>query len=152
MTSELHERLQQLPGLDRRALLDLWLELFGRPAHQGLRREILVPILAYRMQEKALGGLKPSTCNRLRRLAAEFAESSKSLSALSPRMKAGTRIVREWQGQLHEVSVLDSGFEYQNQRCRSLSEIARKITGVRWSGPAFFRLNGTRLVRSQRDD
>jgi hypothetical protein len=55
-------------------------------------------------------------------------------------MKAGTRIVREWQGQLHEVSVLDSGFEYQNQRFRSLSEIARQITGTRWSGPLFFGL------------
>jgi len=140
MSTELHERLQQLLGLDRKDLLGLWLELFGKPAHRGLRREMLVPILAYRMQEKVLGGLKPSTCNRLRRLAAEFADSSKSLSALSSRMKAGTRIVREWQGQLHEVSVLDSGFEYQGQSFRSLSEIARQITGTRWSGPLFFGL------------
>jgi hypothetical protein len=140
MSNGLHERLQQLPGLDRKGLLDLWLELFGEPAHKALRREMLVPILAYRMQEKLLGGLKPSTCKRLRRLAAEFADSSKSLSAPSPRMKAGTRIVREWQGQLHEVSVLDSGFEYQDQRFRSLSEIARQITGTRWSRPLFFGL------------
>jgi len=101
---------------------------------------MLVPILAYRMQEKALGGLKPSTCKRLRRLAEEFAISSNSLPAPSLRMKAGTRIVREWQGQLHEVSVLDSGFEYLGQRFRSLSEIARQVTGTRWSGPLFFGL------------
>jgi hypothetical protein len=140
MNAELQEQLKQLPGLDRKALLDLWLKLFGKPAHQQLRREMLVPILAYRMQEKALGGLKPSTCKRLHRLAEEFTTHPKSLSVPSLRMKAGTRIVREWQGQLHEVSVLDTGFEYQGQHFRSLSEIARQITGTRWSGPLFFGL------------
>jgi Protein of unknown function (DUF2924) len=54
------------------------------------------------------------------------------------RPKAGTRIVREWQGRLHEVSVLENGFEYGGRTYRSLSEIAREITGTRWSGPAFF--------------
>jgi hypothetical protein len=92
MSTELHERLQQLLGLDRKDLLGLWLELFGKPAHRGLRREMLVPILAYRMQEKVLGGLKPSTCKRLRRLAEEFAASSKPLAAPSLRMRAGSRV------------------------------------------------------------
>ena len=110
MSAELQQKLEELPRLDRKDLLGLWLEQFGKPAHPRLRREILVPILAYRLQEKAFGGLKPSTCKRLRRLAEEFTTSPKS-SSTSPRMKPGTRIVREWQGQLHEVSVLDSGFE-----------------------------------------
>jgi hypothetical protein len=139
MSAELQQKLEELPRLDRKNLLGLWLELFGRPAHPRLRREILVPVLAYRMQEKAFGGLKPSTCKRLRRLAEEFATNTKP-SAASPRLKPGTRIVREWQGQLHEVSVLDSGFEYQGNRFRSLSEIAGRITGTRWSGPLFFGL------------
>ncbi|MGA2991688.1 MAG: DUF2924 domain-containing protein [Candidatus Korobacteraceae bacterium] len=139
MSTELQKKLEELPRLDRKGLLDLWLELFGEPAHPRLRREILVPILAYRMQEKALGGLKPSTCKRLRRLAEEFTTSPRP-SSVSLRMKPGTRIVREWKGQLHEVSVLDSGFEYQGSRFRSLSEIAGRITGTRWSGPLFFGL------------
>ncbi len=139
MSTELQQKLEELPRRERKDLLDLWLELFGKPAHPRLRREILVPILAYRMQEKAFGGLKPSTCKRLRRLAEEVTASPRS-SPASVRMKPGTRIVREWQGQLHEVSVLDSGFEYQGNRFRSLSEIAGRITGTRWSGPLFFGL------------
>jgi hypothetical protein len=136
----LEKQLQQLPIVDRKALQALWLELFGNSPHHKLRRELLVPILAYRLQEKAFGGLKPSTCKRLRHLAEEFAEGRKP-SENGPRtLKAGSRIIREWQGQLHEVSVLDTGFEYRGQHYHSLSEIARQITGTHWSGPLFFGL------------
>ncbi len=99
-----------------------------------------MPILAYRLQEKALGGLKPSTAKRLRALAEEPMNGKKSADSPMLRPKSGTRFVREWQGQLHEVSVLDTGLEYNGHTYRSLSEIAREITGTRWSGPAFFGL------------
>jgi hypothetical protein len=55
-------------------------------------------------------------------------------------LKAGTKLVREWHGQVHTVDVLDDGFAYQGERYRSLTRIARRITGVQWSGPVFFRL------------
>ena len=56
------------------------------------------------------------------------------------RLKTGTALVREWHGVNHRVTVLDDGFDFDGERFRSLSEIARKITGVRWSGPLFVRL------------
>jgi hypothetical protein len=138
MRESLAHQLEQLPQLDRKSLQDLWLELFGKPPHPKLRREVLVPILAYRMQEKALGGLKPSTLKKLHALAED---SGKKLSAkCGNRLRPGARIMREWQGQLHEVSVLAAGFDYRGQQYQSLSEIARQITGTRWSGPLFFGL------------
>ena len=59
------------------------------------------------------------------------------------RLKAGTVLVREWHGVTHRVTVLDDGFDFDGERFRSLSEIARKITGVRWSGPLFFSLKSS---------
>jgi hypothetical protein len=59
---------------------------------------------------------------------------------IAPRIKLGTRLVRQWQGETHEVTLLDSGYAYRGQRYASLSEIARFITGTRWSGPLFFGL------------
>ena len=71
----------------------------------------------------------------------EFTQPGSSRSQTSPlRPKLGTRFVREWQGKLHEVSVLPEGYEYNDRTFASLSEIAREITGTRWSGPAFFGL------------
>lgn len=84
--------------------------------------------------------MKPSTAKQLKALAVEFTNGKKPAGNQLLRTKAGTRFVREWQGQLHEVAVLDKGLEYKGHTYRSLSEIAREITGTRWSGPAFFGL------------
>jgi len=140
MKINLKQQLDQLPQMERSALQKLWLELFGKLPNPKLRRELLVPILAYRLQEKAFGGLKPSTAKRLKAVAEEFANGKKPAGSPSLRTKTGTRFIREWQGQLHEVAVLDKGLEYKGRTYRSLSEIAREITGTRWSGPAFFGL------------
>lgn len=136
---EVSQKLAELPHLSRRQLLDLWQKLYRRPAPSGLRRELLIPFLGYRIQENAYGGLQPSTRAELRRLA-RLLESS-SGPAKRPRLKPGTRIVRTWRGAAHEIFVADSGFQYQGTTYNSLSQIARKITGSRWSGPAFFGLN-----------
>lgn len=97
-------------------------------------------MLAYRLQEKALGGMKPSIARRLRTIADEVVSGKRNprRSQLAPR--PGTRMVRQWQGKLHEVVTLESGFSYEGRKYASLSEIARAITGSRWSGPAFFGL------------
>jgi hypothetical protein len=126
--------------MDRSALQALWQELFDNAPHPKLRREILIPILAYRLQERAFGGLKPATMKRLRAIAEEIQGGKRSSGIPAPPVKAGARMVREWQGRLHEVAVLESGFEYSGRTYRSLSQIAREITGTRWSGPAFFGL------------
>jgi hypothetical protein len=59
-------------------------------------------------------------------------------------LKPGTKLVREWHGRVHTVSVLDDGFEYQGERHRSLTHIAQRITGARWSGPRFFGISKRR--------
>jgi hypothetical protein len=140
MKSDLEAQLNRLPSLKTAELRKLWQDLFQTQPHSKLRRELMIPILAYRLQEKALGGLKPSTARRLRAIADELVSGKKILlsSRLAPR--PGTRMVRQWQGKLHEVITLESGFSYDGEKYASLSEIARAITGTRWSGPAFFGL------------
>jgi hypothetical protein len=112
----------------------------------------LIPFLAYRIQEKAYGGLKPSTRSELRRIARELEKSKDSPNLkVRSRAKTGSRVYREWRGETHEVTVTGDGYEYRGLAFRSLSQIARKITGVRWSGPAFFGLNSARPGKEQRN-
>jgi hypothetical protein len=131
--------LEQLPTMERKELLKLWRDLFDRVPSPALRRETLIPILAYRVQEKAFGGLKESTVRKLREWADESAAGEMSAQK-SLRPKIGTRYVREHAGKLHEITVLEAGYEYEGTNYRSLSEIACAITGTKWSGPAFFGL------------
>jgi hypothetical protein len=131
--------LAQLPTMERKALLKLWRDLFDRVPSPALRRETLIPMLAYRIQEKVFGGLKESTARKLRELAeANTVGETPIHRRLRP--KTGTRYVREHDGKLHEVTVLDTGYEYEGNIYRSLTEIAKVITGSKWSGPAFFGL------------
>ena len=141
MATDIPAQIAELPTLSRQQLLDLWQKHYGKPAPAGIRRELLIPFLAYRIQENAYGGLKPSTRSELRRIARGL-ENSATTSArmIRRRLKAGTRIFREWRGETHEVIATDSGYEYRGKSYRSLSRIARLITGTQWSGPAFFGL------------
>jgi hypothetical protein len=113
----------------------------------------MVPFLAYRLQEEAYGGLKPATRSKLLRIARalEKAPSSNQL-ILQPGTKPGTRIFRQWRGESHEVLVTESGYEYRGAKYESLSGIARKITGTRWSGPAFFGLKQGSPAQDRSDD
>ena len=147
MSSEITIKLEELPHLPKPELLALWQELFAKPADPRLRRNLMIPVLAYRLQEQAYGGLKPLTRKRLQKLATELEQKQKAPPPLVPQLKAGTRLLRQWQGQMHEVLVADEGFEYRGKRYDSLSEIARQITGTRWSGPLFFGLK-SRQARS----
>ena len=144
------DRIERLPGQSRPALLALWGELFGVPAPTELRRELLVKFLAYRIQEQAYGGLSQASRKRLKDLARKLEEDPKAELSAAPRIKVGTRIVREWQGKSHCVTVVEAGFEYAGKHYASLSEIARLITGTRWSGPLFFRLR-TNQARKRSD-
>jgi hypothetical protein len=107
-----------------------------------------VPLLAYKLQEQAYGGLKPDVKRRLRELAATFSRETKKGGrqfTVTTRIKPGTRLIRQWEGKTHQVMVIESGFEYNGEQYKSLSVIARLITGTRWSGPMFFGLKGRRL-------
>ena len=94
--------------------------------------------IAYKMQERAHGGLAPTIKRRLRTLAAEVEANGASAFAPALLLKPGTRLLREWGGKTHTVIVLDDGFEYDGERYQSLTQIARQITGTHWSGPRFF--------------
>jgi hypothetical protein len=137
--------LEQLPSLERASLLDLWQKSFDRPASPGLRRELMLPILAFRIQELAHGGLKPETKAKLCEITASLSPTGQNNTR--PRFKAGTKLVREWKGKVHEVLITADGFEYLGETYKSLSPIACRITGTHWSGPAFF---GTRRGKKMR--
>jgi hypothetical protein len=138
MTEECTKILKKLPNMERAALQCLWQELFGKAPHPKLRRQLLVPILAYRVQERAFGGLKPATRYYLRKLALRLENRSKSSSPR--RIKPGTKLVREWHNVTYVVMVAEHGYIYDKREYGSLSEIASLITGTRWSGPLFFGL------------
>ena len=153
MDPDIPEQIAQLRSLSRQELLDLWQKLYRRVAPQGIRRELMVPFLAYRIQENAYGGLKPATRCKLRRIARELEKSATSPELrIQPKIKPGTCLLRYWRGEEHEVLVTDSGYEYRGASFSSLSPIARQITGTRWSGPAFFGLRNGNPIRGDAND
>ena len=101
---------------------------------------MLIRAIAYRVQEKALAGLKPSAQRVLDRIADNRSKDTPQ-SIPRRRASAGTVLIREWRGISHRVTVLDNDVVYRGRRYKSLSEVARAITGSRWSGPLFFGLN-----------
>jgi hypothetical protein len=153
MASQITDQIARLHALSRPELLDLWQKLYQKAAPTGIRREIMVPFLAYRIQENAFGSLKPDACAELRRIARALDGNELSRQpVVRSRLKTGTRLFRQWHGQTHEAFVTEGGFEHRGAVYRSLSEIARKITGTRWSGPAFFGLKKTTSVSSPSDE
>jgi hypothetical protein len=136
-------QISKLGTLSRKQLLDLWQRTYRKAAPVGIRREILVPFLAYKIQENAYGGLKPSVRAELRRIAESLKSNPNGCLGRS-RIKSGSRILRRWRGEMHEVFVEESGYKYRGTSYRSLSQIARRVTGTRWSGPAFFGLKTTK--------
>jgi len=132
--------LKILPKMGKTALCKRWQELFNSAAPKHLRKEIMVRILAYRIQENAFGGLNTATRRRLTQIAISLEGGNTNLKVGHRAIKPGTRLIREWRGKTHTVSVAEKGFEFQGSRYRSLSVIARRITGTSWSGPLFFGL------------
>jgi hypothetical protein len=122
-----------------------WRDLFDSEP-PPFNRRYLESRLAYRIQELAYGGLKPETIRRLERLGEELdgGDRKKSCIRADTMPIAGTRLIREWQGVEHVVTVTADGFEWQGRPYKSLSAIARAITGTRWNGWVFFGLKNRR--------
>ena len=129
--------VDRLRDADVASLRVLWLDTFASPAPRHAKRDLLTRCLAYALQERALGGLSKSALKEL------HADVSDRAGRTMRSVGEGTRLVRGWGGTTHEVTVLDDGFAYRGQTYRSLSEVARMITGARWSGPRFFGLRAT---------
>ena len=128
------------PGLKKQ-----WRDLFETEPPPYNRR-FLESRLAYRIQELAYGGLKPTTVERLEALGEQITNGKgiPSRSGEENRPISGTRLVREWQGIEHCVTVRDHDYEYQGRPYKSLSAIARAITGTQWNGWVFFGLKNFR--------
>jgi hypothetical protein len=136
--------LEQLGALNPAELREQWQSLFGADPPPKLRSSLLIQAIAYRLQERALGGLKPATVRFLERIADDAAARRRvSPNPAKIRVTAGTTLIR-WHGTKHQVTVLKDGFLYRAKHFRSLSLIARTITGSRWSGPLFFGLKSPR--------
>jgi hypothetical protein len=148
MTEPVLAQLTALKTMPVLALKQKWRELFDREPPLYNRR-YLESRLAYRIQELAYGGLKPETIARLEEIADELeGKTTRKKSRIDHhRPISGTRLIREWQGVEHCITVRNDDFEYQGRPYKSLSSIARLITGSRWNGWIFFGLKNTRGQR-----
>ena len=139
MTDTIVARIAALKATPTTELRNLWQDLFEtEPPRQN--RRFLESRLAYRIQELEYGGLKPSIVERLEALGEKLDGGNVEVRKrrTDDRPVAGTRLIREYQGVEHCATVLDDGFEYQGRPYKSLSAIARAITGTRWNGWVFF--------------
>lgn len=120
----------ELEGMSRDQLARRWQDCFGVPAPALSRSTLLRQAVAWHLQTKAMGGL---SLVEKRKIAAGSPNTTKEASV-------GSRLIRVWQNQTHQVTVLNDGYLYQDKRWKSLSAIAKYITGTAWSGPVFFDL------------
>lgn len=132
--------LESLVHLPDPALRIRWKVAFNQAPPPGSRRDFLLGGLAYHLQQQTANGLSSQAQKTLRDVARSLAQGAPPSKAPLGPLKAGTRLLRTWQGESHEVLVLEKGFSYRGATYTSLSEIARAITGARWSGPLFFGL------------
>ena len=141
MTDKVLQRIVALRAMPIDKLKQTWRDLYQTepPAYN---RKHLENRLAYRIQELAYGGLKPATVKRLEELGEQLDGGNPRVRSrrVDGRPIAGTKLIREWQGGAHEVIVHCDHFEYQGRPYKSLSHIARHITGTVWNGWAFFGL------------
>lgn len=133
LENEVFERVNDLKNKSREELLDIWQKAYRKPAPKGISRRILELAAAYHIQEKTFGGLPPYIKLKIKRYS--YTPSTKHKSS---EVADGTIFVREWNRDVHRVEALDGKFLWKEQMYDSLSEIARIITGTRWSGPRFF--------------
>jgi len=132
-------KLTDLPDLDHGALSETWRDIMGQPPPKRLSAPLMRRFLAHQIQVERSRGLTKREKNKL-----------KAMAGRNPRPKAtgvqpGGRFIREWNGRLHEIEVLEKGFSWNGDTYRSLSAIAQAITGTHWSGPRFFGLEKRRL-------
>ncbi len=138
-------KLQALERMDYTALRLEWRRLYRVEPPKRVAREFLMLGVGWKLQEQAYGGLRGTTRRMLAELSQTLERDGDVTRSRVTRLKPGAKLIREWHGKSHTVVVLEEGFEWRGKPWRSLSVIARTITGMHWSGPRFFGLNaGTR--------
>ena len=131
--SDVSLAIAELQEASRKSLADRWRSLYRSDPPQGVRRPFLIGAIAHELQIRQEGRSRSSVQRRLERAA-------KAPIKISRKLKPGARLIREWNGSIHSVDVIEDGYLWNGARYRSLSAIARAITGTRWSGPRFFGL------------
>jgi len=116
-----------------------WRQSHHTPPPAGLSRDLLIRALAHQLQERTQGAVSQAQRRRLQTLAREFEKGGARFDR-GIVLKTGTTLVRQWRGYTHTVLVREDGFEYEGEHFRSLTVIAKRITGAHWSGPRFFGL------------
>jgi Protein of unknown function (DUF2924) len=134
----LEAEIRRLPDLDLAELRDRWKALFGNPAPPSLRRKFLARAVAYQMQVEAYGGLSNSAKRRLREIAGAVRRGIPDAAGLARQIRPGTQMIRQWRDETHIVTAISHGFEWNGQSYKSLSAVAKEITGTNWNGYAFF--------------
>lgn len=133
----LAEQLDALAGMPTADLRKQWARFYKTQPPKRMSRDLMLLAVGWKLQARTMGGLNMATRRKLIEMASKQ-DAATSTSAI--RLKPGTRLVREWHGQAHEVLVLEDAFEWRGRPYRSFSKIAREITGAHWSGPRFFGL------------
>ena len=136
----MQQEIADLAAFSTDDLRQRWTELYRVAPTPRISRDVLVRGVAYRIQEVAHGGLGKSCQRQLKRLGEALRDQGAIPAAQGQTFKLGTKLIREWKGKVHEVVIAGDGYEWGGKRYRSLSQIARSITGTRWSGPRFFGL------------
>ncbi len=131
-------RLRVLPLAELRAEWHRWHPQVQMP--DRLSRDLLVRTISWKLQEQQYGAFPAALARKLDRFSDQLARSGSLDLERELRLKTGTKLIREWRGETYRVTAVDEGFLYDSQQYVSLSEVARAITGTRWSGPRFFGL------------
>jgi hypothetical protein len=145
---ELNREIAALSELTIDQLKERWRSIYQSAPPGRSSRKLLVSAIAYRMQESALGGLKPAVRALLERVSENPTGSRAAFDRPVTKASVGTVLIRDWRGHSYKVTVLDHGVLYLKQNYRSLSQVAGIITGTRWSGPRFFGLKRRAQERS----
>ena len=138
--------LKELGGLGTDLLRQRWTEFYGMAPSPRISRELLIRGVVHRMQEEAHGELGKACRRQLARLAETLREGGSISISQTQSFKPGTKLIREWKGKVHEVVIAGGTYIWAGQHYRSLSQIARAITGTRWSGPRFFGLEAGQVA------
>ena len=133
-------QLAGLPILNRIELRELWRDSYGSDPPVKISDLLMRQAIAHRLQVKRFGGLDFSTRRALKQVLEQSGANRLNSSSEGNRVTNGTVLVREWHGATHQVTATEKGLLYRGKLFRSLSEVAREITGTRWSGPLFFGL------------
>lgn len=149
---DLESAIAALATMPYTELRENWQRLYRSHLPKKLSRDLLELGIAWKLQERALGGLSAATKRQIAELARTMEAKADLAKARTLSLRPGARLIREWNGETHEVLVVEDGFLWQGKTWRSLSVIAREMTGTQWSGPRFFGIGRAKAARSVDND